>query len=77
VAVHKRWSDRYGSRIACASGDVIECTVARPPASRGEALALAREQFLYAPDIVHQGAETIEELAATLLGGRTWYFWWD
>lgn len=77
VALHKRWHDAYGARIACMSSDIIECTVERPPATREAALALAREQFLYCPDIVHQGCESIEGLAATLVGNPVWYFWWD
>ena len=77
VAMHKRWQDRYGARIASMTFDVIECTVERPPESREDAMVLAREQFIYCPDIVHQGVETVENLAATLRGSRTWYFWWD
>lgn len=77
VALHKRWHERYGADIACVTSDVIECTVARPPSSREEALALAREQFLYCTDIVNQGVETIENLAAVLMKSRNWYFWWD
>lgn len=77
VAFHKRWHERYGSVIACMSGDVIECIVERPPRTREAAMALAREQFLYCPDIVHQGVESMEALAALLLDGKTWYFWWD
>ena len=59
------------------SGDVIECTVKTPPSSKQAALALAREQFVYCSDIVHQGVRSIEALAATLLNSKTWYFWWD
>ena len=77
VAIHARWHERYGARIACMSGDVIECEVERPPATRDDALALAREQFLYCPDIVDQGVGSVAALAATLVGNRVWYFWWD
>jgi hypothetical protein len=77
VAIHRRWHERYGADIACLSIDVIECTVRTPPSSRQSALALAREQFVYCPDIVHQGVESLEALAATLLDGKAWYFWWD
>lgn len=77
VALHRRWHDAFGADIACMSSDVIECTVARPPETREAALALAREQFVYCPDIVHQGTQSLEALAATLQGARTWYFWWD
>ncbi|WP_414650247.1 DUF4253 domain-containing protein, partial [Duganella sp.] len=34
-------------------------------------------QYLYCADIVDQGTESIEALAATLLNARVWYFWWD
>jgi hypothetical protein len=77
VALHRRWHELHGARIACLSGDIVECLVDRPPATREAALALAREQYLYCPDIVDQGVETVENLAATLLGGKVWYFWWD
>jgi hypothetical protein len=74
---HRRWHQEYGADIACLSSDVIECTVKSPPSSRQSALALAQEQFVYCPDIVHQGVESLEALAAILLDGKTWYFWWD
>ncbi len=77
AAVFKYWEDKYGATIACVSSDVIELQVARPPQTREDALALAKEQFIFCADIVHQGTETIEALAATLLNGRVWYFWWD
>jgi hypothetical protein len=77
VALHKKWHQEYGSEIACLSGDVIECTVKNPPSSRQSALALAREQFVYCSDIVHQGVGSLEALAATLIKSKTWYFWWD
>lgn len=77
VALHRAWNEKYGSEIACLSSDVIECTVSRPPATRDEAMRLAREQSIYCPDIVCQGVETVENLAATLMASRNWYFWWD
>lgn len=77
VALHARWQSQFGAEIACLSSDVIECTVSRPPSTREEARQLAREQYIYCPDIVQQGVETIENLAATLMASRAWYFWWD
>jgi hypothetical protein len=38
---------------------------------------LAQAQYVYCPDIVDQGVESIEALAATLLGDPRWFFWWD
>jgi len=77
VALHKRWNRIYGSEIVCLSSEVIECSVRTPPKSKEAALLLAREQFLYCPDLVHQGSESIERLAAALLNSKTWFFWWD
>jgi hypothetical protein len=77
AAVFRYWGEQYGARVACIADDVIEMIVTRPPATREAALALAKEQYIYCPDIVDQGTETIEALAAALLNARVWYFWWD
>jgi Domain of unknown function (DUF4253) len=77
TAVLRRWSRRYGAELVSMTGDVLEMSVTRPPTSDQAALALAREQFSYSPDIVQQGVGDIETLAATLKNGHAWYFWWD
>lgn len=76
-AVMRHWHDRYGAEIVAATRDVIEMSVARPPRDRAAALELARKQYTYCADIVDQGCETIANLAAALLLGTAWYFWWD
>jgi hypothetical protein len=77
VAIMTRWSDRYGARLVGVSSDVIEMKVTSPPTTREAAMQLADEQFLYCEDIVTQGTGSISALAATLLNGSVWYFWWD
>jgi hypothetical protein len=77
VSIMKRWWELYRIEIVGMLGDTIECIVPRPPQTREQALELAKEQFAYCSDIVVQGVGTIENLAATLLKGKTWYFWWD
>ena len=77
TAVLRDWSRRYGAELVSMTGDVIEMAVSRPPTTDQEALALAREQFMYAPDIVQQGVGDVETLAAALKDSRSWYFWWD
>jgi hypothetical protein len=77
VALLRYWHEKYGADVITLSNDVIECTVSRPPIDRDQALALAWEQFVYCSDIVLQGTETLSSLAATLCGGKTWFFWWD
>jgi hypothetical protein len=51
--------------------------VNRRPETRGAALDLAREQYLYCSDIVDQGVQTFSALAAVLMQSDWWYFWWD
>lgn len=77
AAMFKRWYERYGATVATIADDIIEMQVERPPTTRDEAMLLAREQYLYCPDIVEQGTETLEVLAASLLDGKLWFFWWD
>jgi hypothetical protein len=76
-AVLRYWEDHYGAEVVGMSYDTFELQVARPPENRESALELAQEQFAYCPDIVWQGVDTIEALAANLLNGHVWYFWWD
>jgi len=77
VGVMRYWSERWGAEPVGIAADTVEMLVARPPTSRDAALALAEEQFAYCEDIVTQGVGTVEALAATLVDGRTWFFWWD
>ncbi len=76
-ALLKHWYERYGAEVMGMTSDTIEMQVARPPRSSDEALQLAFEQYVYSPDIVDQGAGGLDHLAALLLGGTVWYFWWD
>jgi hypothetical protein len=76
-AIHKQWASQYGSEVVSITGDVVQCVVARPPTSRAASMKLAYEQFYYCSDIVAQGTQTITALAAGLMDGQYWYFWWD
>jgi hypothetical protein len=76
-AVFKYWHDRWGADIVAITQDVIETVVARPPSTRQEAMTLAKEQYEFCSDIVEQGTETLSRLAAGLLNGPLWFFWWD
>lgn len=77
AALWRHWEEQYGAKIACIANDTIEFTVARPPRTRDEAMALARQQYIYCADIVHQGVQSVEALAATVLDAPVWFFWWD
>ena len=71
------WDEKYGISLAGITADVIELEVQNPPTTKQQALQLAKEQFIYCPDIVYQGTQTIAALAAALLNGKVWFFWWD
>jgi Domain of unknown function (DUF4253) len=77
VIVMRYWFERWGAEPIAITSDTVEMLVGKPPTSRDEALALAHEHLAYCEDIVTQGVGTIEALAATLLEGHTWFFWWD
>ncbi len=77
AAIFKYWDECYGIIVAGITADVIELEIQRPPTTREQALQLAEQQFIYCPDIVYQGTQTIAALASTLLNGRVWFFWWD
>lgn len=77
TAIFKYWHEQYGIRVAGITADVIELEVERPPTTPEQALQLARQQFIYCPDIVYQGTQSIAALASALLNARVWFFWWD
>jgi hypothetical protein len=77
AATLRDWGQRFGAELVALTGDVVELAVARPPTDRAPGLELAREQYLYCGDIVWQGTDGLETLAAGLKGGTVWFFWWD
>lgn len=77
VALLRQWKQRYGAELVGLSGDTMNLRVARHPASREDALAVAREQYLYCVDIVDQGVGALRPLAASLMESDWWFFWWD
>lgn len=77
VAAFRYWNARYGLVLAGLSGDVLNVRTSRAPRTRDDALSLAREQYEFCSDIVDQGVETLDALAAGLMSNNWWYFWWD
>jgi hypothetical protein len=76
TAIFRRWYERYGAVVSTIADGVVEIHVERPPATPAAAHELAVELFIYCPDIVCQGVRSIGNLAAAILNGRLWYFWW-
>jgi len=77
AAVFRYWYERYGAIPAAVTYDTWQIVLTKPPLTKDEAEALAKEQFAFCSDIIYQGAETIRELASALKNSTTWVFWWD
>lgn len=77
VAVLRSLHERYGAELVLCTNDVVELRVQRRPATREEALALARDLYLYCNDAIDQGHGTVSAFAADLMASDWWYFWWD
>lgn len=77
VCMMKRWAEVYGAEPLGMARDRVEMTIRRPPRDRARALDAALEQYAYCNDIVDQGTKTLDALAANLVEGSAWYFWWD
>jgi hypothetical protein len=77
VALMKRWHQLYKAEVVGITSDVVEMWVEDPPRDRGSAFQLAQEHYTYCNDIVEQGVETLNNLAAILLNASVWFFWWD
>lgn len=78
-AVLRNWEDRFGARIVGVGFATLLLSVAAPPTTHEQALAVAAEHFAFCPDNVWQGAEpqTLSAYAERLVGDHSWAFWWD
>jgi hypothetical protein len=77
VAALRHWRGAYGAELVGLGRDTIDLKVAHKPATRDEALELARVQYAYCNDIIGQGTGTYSVLAAGLMADDWWFFWWD
>jgi hypothetical protein len=76
VAALRSWHERYGAELAGIGHDTWSLRAARPPVSRGEALALAAEMAALCGDLLGE-VKTLEGQAALLMANEWWNFWWD
>ncbi|MEV7583268.1 DUF4253 domain-containing protein [Streptomyces erythrochromogenes] len=77
-AVLRSWEDRFGVRVVALSHARLDLSVAAPPRTLAEALAVAAEHFAFCPDNIWQGYESIRVYAEeALVGNAHWTFWWD
>jgi Domain of unknown function (DUF4253) len=72
VALFRKWQRDYGAEIVAVSLDAIDVRVSRKPATREEALLLAREHRKFCAT-----GTTLAEGAAELMSTNWWHFYWD
>lgn len=77
VAAFRYWAAQYDIELYQLDDYRLHVTVGAPPATRDEALELAWQQFFYSPRLLDHGPRSVSDLAALLLDGRSWAFWWD
>jgi Domain of unknown function (DUF4253) len=77
LAVLRYWNQRHGAELVAMASDVLELAVRRPPRESAEVARVALEQYLYCPDLVEQGANTLDALASEHVVRHSWVFWWD
>lgn len=77
MAVSKLWYERYGAVPASISHDELEFLLPQP-LSISDAGRVAKEQYLFCPDLLDSlGDGTMEHLTERLSRSRCWYFWWE
>jgi hypothetical protein len=73
TSILRAWEDRYDARLVGLGFDTMYLAVHRLPLDRDRAAA---ELYMFCPDIVEQGADSVEALAEGL-DQPVWPFWWD
>ncbi len=77
-AILRYFEQRYGAELVVLTGTTAEFAVSRPPTTRPDAIALAWEYRNYNDgEYDYYMAETLTDLAASLLGTNEWRAWWD
>lgn len=77
VAILRSWHDRLGADLIGMSRDRIELHLDTPITDHVALEEICREHYLYCPDVIDQGCETMGALVADREGNRFWWFWWD
>ncbi|WP_433788435.1 DUF4253 domain-containing protein [Actinoplanes sp. CA-252034] len=78
AAIMRHFLEEYGAEPVYWSGPNLDYTVARPPATRPDALALAWKYRQYNDgEYDFYLADTLTDLAAALLDNPVWRTWWD
>jgi hypothetical protein len=76
TAVLRSWEDRFGARLIDVGYAGLRLFVERPPRTLEAAQRIAAEQVVLGADCI-DGARDIPGIAARLVNGPVWTFWWD
>ena len=74
IAKLKAWDATFGLRYVGVGFDWVEARFKRQP---DDMAACAAEVYAFCPDVVDQGTDTVEALAAEMKADNTLYLWWD
>lgn len=74
VEKYRQWNNRFGVIPFAIGFDFCECEIIN---KQIDYIALANEVYEFCPDVVDQGTETIEALAAEIMENGTIFLWWD
>lgn len=77
IAAMKRWHQKYGAKLISLTPDLAKFYVAKPPNSEFDSMQLAREHYIYCPELIDTGADTLGTLADSICDNHYWQFWWD
>jgi hypothetical protein len=78
AAILRYWNEKYGAEVVAMTAETVELHLAKPPATRAEALELAWEYELYNDGAYDRYlADDLRELAAGLLDNEVLLAWWD
>jgi hypothetical protein len=75
VAVARHWRETYGAELVAMGSDVLEFYAPRKPPDHLAAIALLKEQYVFAADSFEVMA--LEIAAAEVRASSSWVFWWD
>jgi Domain of unknown function (DUF4253) len=76
TAVLRSWEDRFGARLIDVGYADLRLFAERPPRTLEAAQRLAAEQVVLGGDCI-DGTRDIPGIAARLVDGPGWTFWWD
>jgi len=77
TTVLRSWEVRFDAYVVGMGTDTLVLGVGRPAPDLDSALAVAAEHYAFCPDNIQQGAGSIREYAALIVGQAVWAFWWD